>query len=430
MIDQSSLAAAIASRASFADAMFEEARAASADVEGVTRPAWSAADMAAARILEREAKTLGLETEWDAAGNLYMTLPGRDRAAKAVMSGSHVDSVPRGGNYDGFAGSVASLVVLAACRDLGLTPPVDLRAIALHGEESVWYGIAYVGSRLAVGALPSAELDRLVRADSGRTLAEHIRECGFDPDALRAGPPPVTPANTRAFLELHIEQGPVLIDRDVPVAVATAIRGNVRFPYARCLGAYDHSAACPREYRQDTVLATVELVSRLERFWHEQEAAGAPDTVFTVGKFFTDPAEHAMTKVPGRTDFTLNFGATSTEFQDAARAEIHRLAEEIAISRGVAFELGECVGSDPTPLDPALRGHLLDAAAHLGIGAHEMATVGHDASIFARAGIPAAMVLVRNRNGSHNPHETMELADFIQGVKVLGGAMLAAAANR
>lgn len=427
MTDTKDLAAAIAARAAFADAIFQEARAASADVEGVTRPAWSEADMAAARILEREARSLDLETAWDHAGNLYMTLPGRDRSAKAVMSGSHVDSVERGGNYDGYAGAVAALTVLAACKDLDVVPPVDLRAIAMHGEESVWYGIAYVGSRLAVGVLPPEDLDRLIRADSGRSLAEHIRECGFDLEALRRAGPPVTADNTRAFLELHIEQGPVLINRGLPLAIATAIRGNVRFPYARCLGAYDHSAACPREYRHDTVLATVELVSRLEGFWHAQEAAGAPDTVFTVGKLFTDAAEHAMTKVPGRTDFTLNFGATSKDFQDAARAESYRLAEEIAGRRQVAFELGECVGSDPTPLDPTLRRHLLDSAGALGIGAHEMATVGHDASIFARAGIPAAMVLVRNQNGSHNPHETMELPDFIEGVKVLGGAILAAA---
>ncbi|MCG8543784.1 MAG: M20/M25/M40 family metallo-hydrolase, partial [Alphaproteobacteria bacterium] len=264
MSDTEALAEAIASRSGFAANLFEAARRASADTEGVTRPAWSEADMAAARLLEREAEQLGLETDWDRAGNLYMTLPGEDRGKKAILSGSHVDSVPRGGNYDGYAGAVAALTVLAGCRDAGITPPADLRAIALHGEESVWFGIAYVGSRLALGTLPLDSLDTLRRADSGETLAAHLRQCGFEPDALRDNPPPLSPENTAAFFELHIEQGPVLINQSVPVAIPTANRGNVRFPYARCLGRYDHSAACPREYRQDTVLAATELIQRLE----------------------------------------------------------------------------------------------------------------------------------------------------------------------
>ena len=438
------LAAAVEARLPLAERLFDAIRAETADTVGVTRPAWSAEDGAAAPIVAEAAVGLGLEVGYDLAGNLRCTLPGADRDAPGVLTGSHLDSVPTGGHYDGLAGVVAGLVALAAFRDLGAAFACDLTVAGLRGEESVWYGIAYIGSRLAVGALPPEDLDRLRRGDTGRTLAEHMAEAGVDVAALRAalaapapapagtgigyGPGPggagvLSPENTRAFLELHIEQGPVLVGEDLPVGVPTTIRGNVRFPYARCTGRYGHSGATPREWRHDAALAAVELVRALDEFWIEREAGGVPDTVFTVGKLFTDPAHHAMTKVPGRCDFTLNFGGTTKGFLDECRERTRALAERIGRERRVVFDLGECVGSDPTPLDPGLRGRLQKSCESLGLPVREFATVGHDASIFARAGIPAAMVLVRNAHGSHNPDEAMDLADFGEGAKVLADAM-------
>ena len=422
------LAAAVEARLPYAERLFESIRAATADTVGVTRPAWSVADEAAARILGEAACGLGLEVGRDLAGNLRCTLPGADRAAPEVLTGSHLDSVPTGGHYDGLAGVIAGLVTLAAFRDAGVTPGCDLTVTGLRGEESVWYGIAYVGSRLAVGTLPVEELDRLRRDDTGRTLAEHMAEVGVDLEAIRAAPtPPVSPSNTRAFLELHIEQGPVLVGEGLPVGIPTTIRGNVRFPYAHCTGVYGHSGATPRAWRHDAALAVVELVRTLDEHWIERERDGVPDTVFTVGKLYTDPAHHAMTKVPGRCDFTLNFGGTTQAFLDECRDRARVLAERIGRERRVELELGACVGSDPTPLDPRLRDRLRGTCEALGLPVREFATVGHDASIFARAGIPAAMVLVRNAHGSHNPDEAMDLADFGAGTKVLAAAMAALA---
>ena len=422
--DAAALTAAIDGRLPFADHLFEAVRAETADTVGVTRPAWSSRDERAAEILGEAARTLGLEVGRDVTGNVRCTLPGADRDAPEVLTGSHLDSVPTGGHYDGLAGAIAGLVALAAFRDIGATPACDVTAAGLRGEESVWYGIAYIGSRLAVGSLPIDELDRLRRGDTGRTLAEHMAEVGVDVDALRASPEaPVSSINTRAFLELHIEQGPVLVGEGIPVGIPTTIRGNARFPYARCTGRYGHSGATPRAWRHDAALAVVELVRALDEFWIERERIGVPDTVFTVGKLFTDPAHHAMTKVPGRCDFTLNFGGTTKEFLDDCRDRTHVLAERIGSARRVTFELGECVGSDPTPLDPDLRDRLRKTCGSLGVPVREFATVGHDASIFARAGIPSAMVLVRNAHGSHNPDEQMDLADFGEGVKVLAVAI-------
>lgn len=419
------LASAIDARMPFAEALFETLAVATRDGDGVTRPAWSPADHFAASIVSDAAGTLGLEVVYDPAGNIYTTLPGKDRSAPALLTGSHLDSVPKGGNYDGYAGVIAGLSALAAFRDLGITPPCDIRTVGLRGEESVWYGIAYIGSKLAVGAMAVSEIDRLRRADTGQTLAEHMQEVGVDVAALRAASTPyIAPRNTKGFLELHIEQGPVLVDRALPVSIPTVIRGNVRFPFARCYGEYAHSAAVPRELRQDAALAVVELVGELDRLWQDYEAKGEPDTVFTVGQLYTDAAQHAMTKVPGECAFSLNFGGTTQDFLDAVRDRTRVLADEIGARRNVDFQLGECVGSDPTSLDLSLRGKLNATATQLGIPTHEMATVGHDASIFARAGIPAAMILVRNQHGSHNAAEAMEMADFCLGTQILAASLL------
>lgn len=409
----------------FAEALFETLAVATRDGDGVTRPAWSPADNYAAAMVSDAAGALGLEVASDPAGNIYATLPGQDRNASALLTGSHLDSVPKGGNYDGYAGVIAGLTALAAYRDLGITPPCDIRTVGLRGEESVWYGTAYIGSKLAVGSLDITEIDRLRRADTDRTLAEHMAEVGVDVAKLRQQTGPhITAQNTKGFLELHIEQGPVLVDRNLPVSIPTVIRGNVRFPFARCYGEYAHSAAVPRDLRRDAALAVVELVGELDRLWQDYEAKGEPDTVFTVGQLYTDAAQHAMTKVPGECAFSLNFGGTTQGFLDAVRDRTRALAAEIGARRRVEFQLGDCVGSDPTALDPGLRQRLGATAAQLEIPTHEMATVGHDASIFARAGIPAAMVLVRNQHGSHNAAEAMEMADFCLGTQILAASLL------
>ena len=352
----------------------------------------------------------------------------RARDVPGWLVGSHLDSVPQGGNYDGYAGVVAGITALAAFHRSGLTPPCDVTVMGIRAEEvSSWYGgynDGHIGSRAALGLLPPAQLDSAVDSRTGRTLRESMRNAGFDPSAVGRGAAYLTASKFRGYLELHIEQGPVLETRGIPVGVVTAIRSAQRARSCRCIGAYTHSGAVPHEYRSDAVMATVELVRELDREWERVRNAGG-DLVFTVGKFFTDARHHALTKVPGTAEFTLDFRSHDEKTLASMRALAERLALEIGERRRVRFELGQFSLHHPAAMHAEYRSRLLAGCTALDIPAMEIASgAGHDAQDFAHAGFPAAMIFVRNANGSHNPDEAMDMGDFALGTRLLAWMLL------
>ncbi len=346
-----------------------------------------------------------------------MTLPGRDRAAPSVIAGSHLDSVPHGGNFDGAAGVVAGLVAIAALRRLGMTPECDLTVMGIRAEESIWFQVSYVGSRGALGALPDNALAAR-RTDTGRTLAEHIAECGGDPNALEARRRHLDPARLRAFLELHIEQAPQLVEAGKPVAICTAIPGNVRFPDARIEGSHDH-VGLPRRFRRDAALAGAEFAVALDRLWEQRDARGVPMAA-TIGRFHTDASMHGLTIVPGVFHFSLDVRAYDPTVLEELESEILAIVAGIEQRRGVRFHLGPRASAAIGPVDPAIRAGLTRAAAALDIPTLNLGSpASHDAAAFAAAGVPMGMIFVRNENGSHNPREAMTIDDFLAGTAVM-----------
>ena len=422
------LTRAVGASIPLARSLFDEIGRKTADATGVSREPYGPGEQAAIDIVSRIGKELALETRADPYGNVYLTLAGADRSTPAWITGSHVDSVPSGGNYDGLAGVVAGVTALAAFRQAGVIPRCDVTVMGIRAEEiSSWYGghhDGHIGSRAALGSLPTAELDTAVNSRSGKALREHMRDAGFDPAAVGHSPPYLLPAKFRGYLELHIEQGPVLEAQGLPVGVVTAIRGAARARSCRCVGAYTHSGAVPHEYRSDAVMATVELVHALDREWDCVRAAGG-DLVFTVGKFFTDPEVHALTKVPGEANFTLDFRSQDEATLSSLRVLAERLALEIGRRRRVRFDLGRFSLHRPAAMDAAYRARLLAGCRALGIPAMEIASgAGHDAQDFAHAGFRAAMIFVRNSHGSHNPEEAMDMADFALGTRLLAWMLL------
>jgi beta-ureidopropionase / N-carbamoyl-L-amino-acid hydrolase len=401
-----------------AERLFDAFRANTAGRLGVVRDTYGKGEEAAHRLVRESAISLELEVAEDAARNLYLTLPGADRTARSLVMGSHLDSVPEGGNYDGAAGVLAGIAVLAGFKRAGHVPPFDLTVAAFRAEESAWFDVAYCGSHAAFGKLPPVALD-VRRSDTGRPLSEHMRDAGCDVAAVRAGTPFLDPARLRGYIELHIEQGPVLEAGSFAVGIVSGIRGCLRFRRARCLGAYAHSGAEPRRSRRDAVAATVALVQRLKDEWERLEETGE-DLAFTVGELTTDPAQHGPSKVAGETRFVLDFRSLedTTMHRMAAFAERH--AAELATRYRVQFTLGEPSYSAPARLDTILRQGFTQAAQDLGIPTMVLASgAGHDAVVFATAGVPSAMIFVRNQHGSHNPHEAMAIEDFAAATRIL-----------
>jgi N-carbamoyl-L-amino-acid hydrolase len=398
--------------------LFAELAEAGADPPGVTRASFGAGEGAAHAMIRREAAALGLQHRTDAIGNLYVTLPGRDRDAPALMTGSHLDSVPHGGNFDGAAGVLAGLVLLERLAD-GPPPPCDVTLMAIRAEEMIWFPEHYLGSRAAFGLLPPDAPDRVRRSDTGRTLAEHMTEQGFDPDAIRQGRPQLDAARIRAFVELHIEQGPVLAEADRPVGIVSGIRGNIRHRFGRIEGETTHAGGVPRAARRDAVLAGAELASRLEAFWADMEARGA-DMVLTIGEFATDPARHGITKVPGEVRFTLDARSLDEQVLDAFETELARIAREITDRRGVHLDPGPRTRAAAAPMAPDIVAGLQEASRQANVEAPDLPSGGgHDCAVFAAEGVRAGMLFVRNYNGSHNPAERLEFDDFAQGCATL-----------
>jgi N-carbamoyl-L-amino-acid hydrolase len=412
-------AAAIQPDLDLATSLFEGLSRATRVGRGIVRDSYGDGEQAAHDLLRSAAEASGLEVTIDAIGNLFMTLPGRDRAAPRVMIGSHLDSVPQGGNFDGAAGVVAGVCVLAAFKRARYVPSFDLTVMGIRAEESAWFDIAYLGSGGAFGLLDPACLS-IPRSDNGRSLQATLKECGFDAMPIRERRRLLDPALIRAYLELHIEQGPTLVARGLPAAVVSGIRGCMRFRNARCLGVYAHSGAVERPYRHDAVAATVALLHHMEEVWLKQQEEGA-DLVLTAGELYTDPAMHGPSKIAGETHFVLDLrslsDATMESVADEARTAAARLSEEYRVK----FDLGATSDSPAAVMDRRLRGKLMGLLEQ----PFEMASgAGHDAAVFAKVGIPSAMIFVRNEHGSHNPDEAMSMDDFAVGVRTLTGLLL------
>lgn len=406
---------------SLAVELFDALRQASFDGVGITRESYSGRESAALDIVEAKARELGLETARDAGANLVVTLPGSEPDLPFLACGSHLDSVPQGGNFDGAAGVIAGLAVLARLKRDDITPRRTIKLFGLRGEESSRFGKAYMGSLALFGKLASEDLK--VTDRDGRTLGECMRAVGADVARIERGEPLLDAGQVAAWIELHIEQGPVLLARELPLGIVTGIRGNVRHRAVQCIGEAGHSGAVPRWLRHDAVFAVAELMTHLDRHWRTLLERGR-DVVVTSGVFGTDPAEHAIARIPGKVSFSFEVRSQSREtlegFYDLFRSECNLIAEE----RGVEFVFDRRLESAPATMDVDWVGRLRKSARALGLPDEEIPSgAGHDAAVFANAGIPSAMVFVRNENGSHNPKEAMNLGDFVAGIAVMRAAI-------
>jgi len=360
---------------------------------GYRRFAWTREDAELRDWFTGEAKARGLDVATDRAGNLVAWWGDPDVDGPGVVTGSHLDSVPDGGAFDGPLGVVSAFAALDALRADGFRPAHPLGVACFGDEEGARFGVACAGSRILTGALTAERAAGLTDAD-GVSMAEAVARAGHAP----LGPDPEALARIGTFVELHVEQGRALADLGRPVAVGTAIHPHGRWRLDLA-GRADHAGTTRLVDRDDPMLtfARVVLAARA--------AAERHGAVATCGKVQVAP--NGVNAIPSHV----------TAWLDARGEDAERVRAVVADVAAVGGALTEESWTDRTPFDPALAARLaalLDDAPLLATGA------GHDAGVVAAAGVPTAMLYVRNPTGiSHSPEEHAEDADCAAGVAAL-----------
>ena len=360
---------------------------------GYRRFAWTREDAELRDWFTGEAKARGLDVAADRAGNLVAWWGDPDADGPGVVTGSHLDSVPDGGAFDGPLGVVSAFAALDVLRADGFRPARPLGVACFGDEEGARFGVACAGSRILTGALTAERAAGLTDAD-GVSMAEAVARAGHAP----LGPDPEALARIGTFVELHVEQGRALADLGRPVAVGTAIHPHGRWRLDLA-GRADHAGTTRLVDRDDPMLAFARVVLAA------RAAAERHGAVATCGKVQVAP--NGVNAIPSHV----------TAWLDARGEDAERVRAVVADVATVGGELTEESWTDRTPFDPALAARLatrLDDAPLLATGA------GHDAGVLAAAGVPTAMLYVRNPTGiSHSPEEHAEDADCAAGVAAL-----------
>lgn len=381
---------------------------------GYRRFAWTAADSECRAWFEEQARSRGLAHELDRNGNQWAWL-GDPAAGDAVVTGSHLDSVPDGGAFDGPLGVVSSFAALDELRARGVEFRRPLAVVNFGDEEGARFGLACVGSRLAAGQLTREQAHRLTDGD-GVTLAQAMEAAGHDPDAI--GPDPERLGRIGAFVELHIEQGRALDLSGDPVGVASAIwpHGRWRFDFR---GEANHAGTTRLVDRRDPMLPYAETVLAARR---EAALAGA---VATFGKIAVEP--NGVNAIPSLVRGWLDSRAADQESLDTVLSGIENAAREHAEAHGVDLDVVRESFTPVVEFDHVLRDELariLGREQVRGLTVPVLGTgAGHDAGILSGT-VPTAMLFVRNPTGvSHSPAEDAAEEDCVAGVTALADVL-------
>jgi beta-ureidopropionase / N-carbamoyl-L-amino-acid hydrolase len=374
------------------------------------RLAFSRADLRARQLLLHMMQRLGLRTRVDGFGNVFGRLElgdDRDRLAP-VLIGSHLDTVPAGGRFDGSLGVAAALEAVALMRqDIGdMKRPVEVVSFAC--EESSRFGRGTLGSGLLAGAWKPGELLSL-KDREGRTLADVLRRVGLDPDRLDEVRK--APGEYAGFIEIHIEQGRVLEESPAQVGVVTAIAAPVRFRVT-VSGQNDHSGATPMNLRRDALAAAAEIVLAVESCAREEA-----EIVGTVGVMRVEPG--AINVVPGHVEMGIDIRGTDRERRGRVADSVRRAARETSVRRAVDIEFEELTDEDPVDMSEGIIEALESVAGRRSVQVTRMPSgAGHDAMQMTRI-CPSGMLLVPSRAGiSHDPGEWTDLPDIVAGTQV------------
>jgi allantoate deiminase len=348
-------------------------------------------------------KAAGAEVRIDAAGNLRGLYSAAKSPAPRILLGSHLDTVPNAGAYDGILGVVLAVSLLESLEGRRLSFGLEIGGFS--EEEGVRFGTPFIGCRALVGRLDDELLNR--RDANGISVRQAIHEFGLNPEEI---PSAVLSDDTLAYLEFHIEQGPVLESLQRPLGVVEAIAGQTRMEFT-FTGRANHAGTTPMHLRHDAIAAAAKWILAVE-----QTAKDSPDLVATVGKIEAKPG--ATNVIAGEAQATLDIRHKSDDVRGSAVTALVRQAEEIAAQRGLSVRHSVLLNQKAVAMDPFLVNQIETAIRKTGCDPHRMTSgAGHDATILAEK-FPAAMIFLRSPGGiSHDPAESIIVEDVAKALE-------------
>jgi allantoate deiminase len=366
-------------------------------------------------LVRQRMEAIGLTTWFDAAGNLFGRITGTE-GGPSIMTGSHIDTVPNAGKYDGTLGILGSLAAVAALKEQFGQPHRTIDVVVTCDEDGARFATEYWGSQTIAGTIEPKDLDR-VRDAEGTTIGEAMRQAGFDPDRIGKA----RRDDVAAWIELHIEQGRVLEDEGIDVGIVTALAGRWSGT-VRVVGREDHAGTTPMDARRDAMAGASRIISHAIR---GAEEYGRP-TVCTVGKIDVSPG--ATNVIPSAASFSIDARDTDAARLARLAGSIRDFAGEIAQRRDLGVSFDDFVERSPTPMDEALIDIARASAEAVGASALVMPSMAsHDARILGTRW-PSAMIFVPSRDGrSHCPEEYTTPQQMRKGVLVLAETLRRAA---
>jgi hydantoinase/carbamoylase family amidase len=380
----------------------------------VTRVLFSEADRRGREYVRQAAREAGLKLREDAVGNIFARWEGDEPGLPAVGSGSHTDAIPNAGRYDGVVGVLGAFEALAALKRAGFKPRRSLEVVMFTAEEPTRFGLGCLGSRLMAGSISVAKAQAL-RDPDGRSLDELRAAAGYSGSLESVRLPE---GYYHSFVELHIEQGPILEAANIPIGIVEHIAGPSSYRVT-LLGEGGHAGAVLMPVRHDAMLAGAEIALAVER---AAKGSGSPDTVGTVGVFRIEPG--AVNSVPFRAYLEIDLRDARLDTRSKALAEIRSAADQSCSRRGIKMEFEEINADPPAQGDQATVAIAEKVCAELGLRSMRMVSRAYHDSLFMSRVSPTTMIFIPCLNGwSHRPEEFATPGHIASGAEVLAHTM-------
>jgi ureidoglycolate amidohydrolase len=380
----------------------------------VTRVLFSEADQRGREYVRKAARDAGLAVREDAVGNIFARWEGSEPGLPAVGSGSHTDAIPNAGRFDGVIGVLGAFEALAALKRAGFKPRRSLEVVMFTAEEPTRFGLGCLGSRLMAGSI-SVEKARGLRDPEGRTLDELRAAAGYSGSLESVRLPD---GYYHSFVELHIEQGPLLEAKGIPIGIVEHIAGPSSYRVT-LHGEGGHAGAVLMPVRHDAMLAGAEIALAVEA---AAKSSGSPDTVGTVGVFRIEPG--AVNSVPFKAYLEIDLRDARLDSRSKALAEIRSAADQACRRRGIRMEFEEINADPPAAGDQKTVEIAENVCAELGLRSLRMVSRAYHDSLFMARVSPTTMIFIPCRNGwSHRPEEFSTAEHIASGAEVLAHTM-------